>query len=127
MRFGLIANFKRPDAMETVQSVVDWCKKHNHETNISDIDGEVSSAGAPAVDINEISDISDIVISLGGDGTLLTLGTFDVKDGSASTFWSVGSQKRNVLPSPSTLVTQIAPPCISTSCFEMARPRPVPP
>src|SRR5439155_25393833 len=37
-----------------------------------------------------------------------------------------GSVNTNVLPFPSSLSTQMRPPCSSTSCFERARPRPVP-
>ena len=37
-----------------------------------------------------------------------------------------GSVNTNVLPWPSSLSTQIRPPCSSTSRFESARPRPVP-
>src|SRR5262249_4597176 len=37
-----------------------------------------------------------------------------------------GSVNTNVLPSPSSLSTQIRPPCSSTSFFESASPRPVP-
>src|SRR5581483_9546779 len=38
-----------------------------------------------------------------------------------------GSVKRNVLPTPTVLSTQMRPPCSPTRRFEMARPRPVPP
>ena len=37
-----------------------------------------------------------------------------------------GSVNTNVLPLPSSLSTQIRPPCSSTSRFDSARPRPVP-
>ena len=40
---------------------------------------------------------------------------------------SIGSVNQNVLPSPGSLSTPMLPPIASTSCREMARPRPVPP
>ena len=36
-------------------------------------------------------------------------------------------EKLNVEPTPFWLSTHIRPPCISTNCLEIARPRPVPP
>ena len=39
----------------------------------------------------------------------------------------IGSSIRNVDPFPSVDSTQMRPPCISTICLAMARPRPVPP
>src|SRR5262245_44524812 len=39
----------------------------------------------------------------------------------------VGSSIRKVEPLPGVDITQIRPPCISTICLAMARPRPVPP
>src|SRR5215475_1311963 len=38
-----------------------------------------------------------------------------------------GSSRRNVEPLPTLDSTQMRPPCISTICLAMARPRPVPP
>src|SRR6185369_859109 len=39
----------------------------------------------------------------------------------------IGRVKWNVLPRPTSLSTQMRPPCKVTSRFEIARPRPVPP
>src|SRR4029453_8757446 len=39
----------------------------------------------------------------------------------------IGSRSWNVAPRPDVDSTQICPPCISTICLAMARPRPVPP
>ena len=41
--------------------------------------------------------------------------------------YSVGRVKVNVEPCARALSTSIVPPCISTSCLAMARPKPVPP
>jgi hypothetical protein len=38
-----------------------------------------------------------------------------------------GSSNQNVLPFPGVLFKPICPPIISTSCFEMVVPSPVPP
>src|SRR5262245_21407199 len=40
---------------------------------------------------------------------------------------TIGSSSWKVAPSPSLDSTQMRPPCISTICLAMARPRPVPP
>jgi hypothetical protein len=41
-------------------------------------------------------------------------------------FYSIGKVKKNVAPFPLVLSTQIFPPIISISDFEMANPSPVP-
>lgn len=38
----------------------------------------------------------------------------------------IGIEKKNALPRPSTLSAQILPPCASTMCFAMDKPKPVP-
>jgi len=41
-------------------------------------------------------------------------------------FSCIGSEKEKVLPLPTSLCTQIAPPCSSTICLLMANPKPNP-
>ena len=46
---------------------------------------------------------------------------------SAVQFYTLGSVKKNVVPTPSSLWSQTSPPWAWTMCFTIDRPRPVPP
>ena len=72
MRFGIIANFKRPDASETVDFVTKWCLQNNHEIFIGKRDDDEYETDIIAVEANKLGETVDVVISLGGDGTLLS-------------------------------------------------------
>ncbi|MCX6826642.1 MAG: NAD(+)/NADH kinase [candidate division Zixibacteria bacterium] len=71
MRFGIIANFDRPDAADTVTMAVKWCQRNNHEVFLCEdiipqIKLEVESCRR-----DEMGKYVDILISMGGDGTML--------------------------------------------------------
>jgi len=71
MRFGVIANFGRPDAADAVGTILDWCDNNGHEAFVCE-----NVITGPKMDVkmvtrSELCVDSDIVISLGGDGTML--------------------------------------------------------
>jgi NAD+ kinase len=71
MRFGVVANFERPDAAETVSFVVDWCRRRRHDVFICNCAGLKQIADVPVISSDELGRQADIVISMGGDGTIL--------------------------------------------------------
>lgn len=71
MRFGLVANINRAGADQSVKQMVQWAKKCGHEITLSsDLKG-IANDGAKSVPLNELSNQIDILVSMGGDGTLL--------------------------------------------------------
>ena len=71
MRFGLIANLKREGGREAVEQLVKWAAESDNELLLCDaLDLEVVR-GLRLVSKNELSSAVDIVVSMGGDGTLL--------------------------------------------------------
>jgi len=71
MRFGIIVNFLRPDAGDAVITAAEWCKKHNHEVYLCDDIISQVKLDVRVCPRNEIWKFSDVVISMGGDGTIL--------------------------------------------------------
>ncbi len=72
MRFGLIANLKRAGARDAIATVVNWVKTNGHELLCSaeELDS-ICSDTAKSVPRAELARDSDILISMGGDGTFL--------------------------------------------------------
>ena len=71
MRFGIYANFGRPDAAEAVNMIIDWCRKNNHESfYCCQITNQVPPDARPLPG-DDLPNRADVVISLGGDGTIL--------------------------------------------------------
>lgn len=72
MRFGLIANLKRKGAHEAIATVQSWVETHGHELLCCrDQLESVCSKGARSVPREELAEDSDVLISMGGDGTFL--------------------------------------------------------
>jgi len=71
MRFGIIANFGRPDAEGTVKFILDWCRKRNYEAFVCDDALSAGKSEVWTVPSSQLCSKADIVISLGGDGTML--------------------------------------------------------
>lgn len=71
MRFGLIANLKRVGAKEAIESTIEWVNRSGHELVLADnIRSVVPYFGSFSRD-SELHTKSDVIISMGGDGTLL--------------------------------------------------------
>lgn len=75
MRFGLIANLKRIGAHRAILSMIDWTRQSGHDLIICDeIQQEIKPEQAAAYKYasrDEICSQIDILVSMGGDGTLL--------------------------------------------------------
>ena len=72
MRFGLIANLDRQGANEAIKGFIGWAKIHNQKVILSDsLKIAVNEKLEFAPDI-KIADDCDVVVSMGGDGTLLS-------------------------------------------------------
>ena len=71
MRFGVIANFDRPDAEMAVDAIVQWCRKNRHNVFIYKGISSGDQPYIPALSQEQLGDNTDIIISLGGDGTML--------------------------------------------------------
>ncbi len=71
MRFGVIANYARPYAIETIHFVVEWCQKHDHQIFICDKLPEDEELDVDFIPRDKIGENVDVAISLGGDGTML--------------------------------------------------------
>ncbi len=71
MRFGVIANFDRPDAEKAVDAIVQWCRKNRHDVFIYKGISSREQPYMPALPREQLGDNTDIIISLGGDGTML--------------------------------------------------------
>jgi len=71
MRFGVIANFDRPNAEKTVDAVVQWCRKNGHDVFIFKGISSGDQPYIPSLPREQLGENTDIIISLGGDGTML--------------------------------------------------------
>lgn len=67
---GLVAKYQEPKAAEMVRWLVPWIKERGRKVLVED--GIVQSGGL-SCDKKEIANKADLVISLGGDGTLLNI------------------------------------------------------
>lgn len=70
MRFGLIANINRPDVKESIERFFQWINENHHDVIISD---ELKAIGysQDSLPREHIAPKVDIIVSMGGDGTLL--------------------------------------------------------
>ncbi len=72
MHFGLIANLKREGACEAIATVQSWVKANGHELLCCQEQLDlICSSEARCVPREELAEDSDILISMGGDGTFL--------------------------------------------------------
>ena len=71
MRFGLIANLKRIGAVQAINDFIEWANSTNNELILcSELKG-ISQKDITFMNREEMSSHVDIVVSMGGDGTLL--------------------------------------------------------
>ncbi|MEW6049583.1 MAG: NAD(+)/NADH kinase [Candidatus Zixiibacteriota bacterium] len=72
MRFGLTANLHRIGAREAIDAVVGWADKHGHDLVLSDSLRSAAPERFRLFKLSHLAAQSEIVISMGGDGTLLS-------------------------------------------------------
>lgn len=72
MRFGVIANLKREGASKAIQSLVDWCQRKGHDYVLSEQLKNVISDDNTTAPRQSIASEVDIIVSMGGDGTMLS-------------------------------------------------------
>ncbi len=71
MKFGLIANITREGVRESVLSFVEWAEKNSHQLVLCDDIKEVTGNSLAYASCETVADGVDILVSAGGDGTLL--------------------------------------------------------
>jgi NAD+ kinase len=71
MRLGLIANLKRSGAREAVQNFVVWAKEHRHDLYLCDDLTTLIPHTSNVVSRNALGACCDMIVSMGGDGTML--------------------------------------------------------
>ncbi len=71
MRLGIIANMSRPDAEKVIGRIVEWGDSNAVELTLCKTASDSIETSLPVVPRDEIAARSDVVVSLGGDGTML--------------------------------------------------------
>lgn len=72
MRFGLTANLHRIGAREAIDTVIDWAARSGHQVVACDTLRSVIGDRVHTVKVSDLARRADTVISMGGDGTLLS-------------------------------------------------------
>ena len=66
---GLVLHQQRPLVKDVAASAIDWLSAHGHSVRVTTADA--ATVGAAGVDDHEFADGLSLVLSLGGDGTML--------------------------------------------------------
>ncbi|MBF0587227.1 NAD(+)/NADH kinase [Prosthecochloris sp. N3] len=77
MKFGIVVNINREDALELAAELVDWLKARNLRYVLDATSARKTGMG-PSAAITELNKECDAFISLGGDGTLLFTSHYSV-------------------------------------------------
>ena len=72
MIFGLIANLKRKGSDTAINSFIRWAKKNSHELVLCEELKLFADDKLVVAARNEIASKVDILVAMGGDGTILT-------------------------------------------------------
>ncbi|MFH1700295.1 MAG: NAD(+)/NADH kinase [Candidatus Zixiibacteriota bacterium] len=72
MRLGIVPNMNRPDAENVIQRIISWGNKNGVALIFASPMANELKLNVKRVPVNELPDKSDVIISLGGDGTLLS-------------------------------------------------------
>lgn len=73
MRFGLIANLKRQGAKEAITAFINWSRTSGQSLILCDELKDISQNNITLLPRDKIADAVDIMVSMGGDGTLLSV------------------------------------------------------
>ncbi len=71
MRLGIFANMDRPDADKVIQRIINWAEQNDVTLCFSESISEKVGGQQSFLPPGEIPKKTDVVVSLGGDGTLL--------------------------------------------------------
>lgn len=71
MKLGVTANLNRPGTEQVLGRLIRWCSKHDAALLLSEELREVVDSSVNLVPRDELPARSDIILSMGGDGTLL--------------------------------------------------------
>lgn len=71
MRFGMIANLKRAGARDAIDAFISWADKSGNSVVLCDELKPTLGTGIEFASRDSIASNSDILVSMGGDGTLL--------------------------------------------------------
>ncbi len=71
MKFGLFANIARQGAREAVDSFISWANESSHEIILTQELADFTAENLTYAPREEVAAQADIVVSMGGDGTLL--------------------------------------------------------
>jgi len=72
MRLGIKANMNRPDADKVIHRIIEWSHKNDVALNFSETLRDKITADVSFLSNDDLPVQSDIIVSLGGDGTLLS-------------------------------------------------------
>lgn len=72
MKFGIIANMDRPDAEKVVGRIIEWAGKNGVTLHFCDLLTSRVGRGQSFVPRDKLPENTDLIISLGGDGTMLS-------------------------------------------------------
>lgn len=72
MRFGLIANLRRQGAVHSIHALLEWIEKNRHQIIVDDTLKSQLPNHSHFVSRTAIASQVDMMISMGGDGTLLS-------------------------------------------------------
>jgi len=71
MRFGLIANLRRIGAKDAIETTIAWASRTGHDLILSDTLRAVVPSYPQFAKEAELRTQADVIVSMGGDGTLL--------------------------------------------------------
>lgn len=71
MKFGLIANLRRVGAPEAITTFEEWARETGNDLVLCDDLDEMSDSDLPMLSRQDIAGQVDMLVSMGGDGTLL--------------------------------------------------------
>jgi NAD+ kinase len=104
MLFGLIANLKRQGADKAVWDFVKWAHDHGHETILGEDLRDQFDHNLKFAPNEKVAEDADIVVSMGGDGTLLATARMVVTRGKPVLGINLGSLGFLTQLTPSQLV-----------------------